>query len=251
MRIIIPTYRRTNEQVTFKNLPSEWKKKTTFVCDGIDEPQLSFKFKATEAEILVIPDTVKTIAQKRAWLIKTLPYAKILMLDDDLSFANRIKDSTKLLPATPEQIDTAFTEVSDMLGTYAHVGISARQGNNRLKDKWVSNTRMMYALGYFLPTVREICELGRIETREDMDYTLQMLCAGYENRVLSTLCTDQKYNAPGGASLERSIESSNADAEKLANLHSGFVKVVEKEYKSSLPRKEVICYWKKAYESGI
>jgi len=105
-------------------------------------------------------------------------------------------------------------------------------------------------LGYNVPIVKRECELGRIETREDMDYTLQLLRKGFPNIVFFNLCVDQKYNSPGGASLERTVESSNADAEKLATLHPGFVRITEKKYKSSLPRKEVVCSWKKAFKSA-
>jgi hypothetical protein len=110
---------------------------------------------------------------------------------------------------------------------------------------------MMYCLGYRPEILRRVCELGRIEHREDMDYTLQLLRAGYPNRVNYRLAVGQKaYNAKGGASLERTMEASNADAEKLAELHPGLVRVAEKNYKQSIKRKEVVCSWKKAAKEG-
>jgi hypothetical protein len=41
------------------------------------------------------------------------------------------------------------------------------------------------------------------------------------------------------------VAKSDAEAEKLAALHPGLVKVVQKDYKG-VPRKEVIVQWKKA-----
>jgi hypothetical protein len=108
----------------------------------------------------------------------------------------------------------------------------------------------MYALGYDVKVVRKRCELGRIEHREDMDYTLQLLTQGYPNGVYVEVCVDQVYNSKGGASLERSVEGSNRDAEKLAKWFPKFVKVVERAYLKSVPRKEVVVSWKKAYEAG-
>jgi hypothetical protein len=110
---------------------------------------------------------------------------------------------------------------------------------------------MMYSLGYYLPIVVKECELGRIETREDMDLTLQLLRKGFPNAVWHTTVNDQrKFNAPGGASIKRTIESSNADAYKLAQLHPGYVSTVERPYKASVPRIEVVCQWQKALQDG-
>jgi hypothetical protein len=131
-----------------------------------------------------------------------------------------------------------------------HVGFGPRQGNHTKEAGWQIG-RMIYTLGYYLPVVVEKCELGRIETREDMDLTLQLLRKGYPNAVWHTTVADQRmYNAPGGATNERTIESSNADAHKLATFHLGFVSVVEKAYKASVPRNEVVCQWQEALRDG-
>jgi hypothetical protein len=110
---------------------------------------------------------------------------------------------------------------------------------------------MMYSLGYYLPIVVKECELGRIETREDMDVTLQLLRKGYPNAVWHTTVNDQKFNAPGGCTNERTIEHSNADAYKLAQLHPGYVSTIERLYKVSVPRVEVVCQWQKALQDGL
>ena len=110
----------------------------------------------------------------------------------------------------------------------------------------------MFSLGYYLPIVVRECKLGRIETREDMDITLQLLRKGYPNAVWQTTVNDQrKYDAPGGCTNERTIERSNADAHELARLHPGYVSVVERAYEASVPRKEVICRWQKALQAGL
>jgi hypothetical protein len=111
---------------------------------------------------------------------------------------------------------------------------------------------MIFSLGYYLPIVVKECELGRIETREDMDVTLQLLRKGYPNAVWHTTVNDQREAyAPGGCSSHRTIESSNADAYELQRLHPGYVRVVERAYKGSVPRKEVNCQWQKALEDGL
>jgi hypothetical protein len=75
---------------------------------------------------------------------------------------------------------------------------------------------------------------------------------GYPNAVWQTTVNDQrKYDAPGGATNERTIESSNKDALELARLHPGYVSTIEKKYTASVPRVEVICQWQKALEDGL
>lgn len=248
MKIIIPTYRRTDNQRTWEQIKhTAWSDQVVAVCDAQDAVHLEDQ----GLPVVLVPDTVKTIADKRAWIIETWPQKKICMFDDDLRFFNRIgPHSPKLKPADTNSMDHMLRTICELLDEYAHVGVSPRGGNNRLDVPMVSNTRMMYVLGYQTGILLRHCELGRIQHREDFDYTLQLLKKGYQNRVLSHWACDNVYNEAGGASEERTIEASNADAYKLAELHPGFVTPRKKNYKVSIPRVEVTCYWKKAYESS-
>jgi hypothetical protein len=110
---------------------------------------------------------------------------------------------------------------------------------------------MCYSLGYYLPVVLKECELGRIGIREDMELSLQLLLKGYPNAIWHQTVTDQReYGRTGGAASERTMEISNADAEKLAQLFPGYVTVTKKDYRSSVPRLEVMVQWQKAYLDG-
>lgn len=261
MEIIIPTYRRTGNQHSYNALGPKWRDKVTFVTDQKDADFMRSMSKFKDARFTIVPEEIQTIAQKRAWILKTAQCESLVMLDDDLRFAVRkypcgyepgIEESNfKLVAADCNQVDFFFDELEVKLKSYVHAGFSARQGNNRKPPGWEKNTRMMYVLGYQPEAVRQHCELGRIETREDFDYTLQLFKKGFENIICNEICTDQKYNAPGGASLERTKERSDEDAEKLAALHPGLVKVVYKDYAGSVKRKEVIVQWKKALRTDI
>jgi hypothetical protein len=262
MQIIIPTRGRTNQQLTLQSFNSELRRHTTLVCPKKEV----FKLGGLSDDIRVVaqPDPDWTIAQKRKWIIQEWfiqKIDKIIMLDDDLRFATRISETDwKLKEIRGEELCQEFERLSGKLGEfYPHVGFGPRQGNNTLEEVgWKTPGRMCYSLGYFLPVVMAECELGRIETREDMDMTLQLLRKGYPNAVWQTTVNDQrKFDAPGGATLERTIERSNEDARKLARLHAGYVSVTEKKYKSSgeggaySSRLEVIVQWKKAFEDGV
>jgi hypothetical protein len=256
MRIIIPTRGRTAKQLTLQLLPGDTRKRTTLVCP----PKELFSLSSLRDDIEVVaqPDPTWTIAQKRKWICfewLERGYDKILMLDDDLRFATRKSDADwHLKEIAGVQLADEIQRLEDKLGPeFPHVGFGPRQGNNTLKEAgWKSPGRMQYSLGYYLPVVLKECELGRIETREDMDVTLQLLRKGYPDAVWHNTVNDQReFDASGGASDERTIERSNADAKKLAELHPGYVSTTEKKYTASVPRVEVICQWQKALEDGV
>lgn len=266
LHIYIPTYRRVERQKTLGNIPRDWLSRTTLVCDEQDYDQgLRRLAKNRGCNTWIVPKSIKTIAQKRAWIIKETKHDKIIMLDDDLRICRRDyrRTPTLVITSESEQVSRMFRLIEKKLSKFAHVGIGARAGDNNVEKtqrakgattkkalRWFPNFRCMYALGYRTKVIKKRCKLGRIEHREDMDYTLQLLRQGYQNRVLVEFTVDQLYNTQGGASVDRRLEDSNRDAERLAKLHPGLVKVVEKDYKVSVKRKEVICYWKKAYEEG-
>ena len=254
MKIIIPTYRR-DKQLTFSFFSKEAKDNTIFVVDQRDKDRLQIINRRPNEQFWVSP--AKTIAEKRAWIIReahSRGIQKICMFDDDLRFATRKSpdwSQTALEPAKPEQIDGALSWLSSILMEECpHAGFGPRQGNNNAKEEFACASKMMYALGYHVPTVMENAILGRMPFREDYDITLQLLRRGYNNIVCHRLVVDNVYNLPGGCRDERTVEASDAAAELLAALHPGLVKVVEKPYKGSVPRKEVIVSWKKALGAG-
>ena len=259
LTVIIPTYRRLDAQRSFKCLPPNWQKRTVFIVDRQDAKGLEERFGDTGAEFVVHPKGIKTIAAKRAWIFSQKKWEKVIMLDDDLRMD--ALHGTKMLKALFGDVDNAFKLMEAKLEEYMHGGFSARRGVQTAVEKgieWRYNFRAMYSLAYRTSIVRKHCELGRINHREDLDYTLQLLRKGFKNAVYSRLCVDEAagYDAPGGvnAAGERSLEASNADARRLAELHPGLVDVVERTYKGSARvnkefdrRLEVICHWKKAY----
>jgi hypothetical protein len=255
MAIIIPTRGRIDRQITLQSLSCELRKRTTLVCPEAEAVPLACRW--DDVQIVEQPDPDWTISRKRAWIMRTwlaAGYDKIIMLDDDLSFATRISENDKgLRNICGEELIIEFERLANKLGPeFPHVGFGQRQGNNNVASGWKTPTRMTYSLGYYLPIVVNECELGRIETREDMDITLQLLRKGYPNAVWNTTATDQRgYAAPGGCTNERTMERSNADAHRLAALHPGYVRIVDKPYKASVPRKEVVCQWQRALQDGL
>jgi TET-associated glycosyltransferase-like protein len=287
VRIYIPTRGRVEYQHTLRYLPKEWRARTVLVCPKSEVVQHLKNWKGLHG-ITPQPDPNMTIAAKRAWIFKTIKHDKILMMDDDLRFAIRRKTlpsmkgfhhssaevrgttgdgawaraykKDKTLGALEIATEEHGKEIGHMLGRVEkmlqsgirHGGIAPRLMNNNFGCEFIMNSRAMYALAYHVPTLLKHCKLGRIEHREDFDYTLQLMRAGFENAIYCWGVCEQArlYNASGGASLERTMKASNADAYKLAKLHPGLVQVKMKDYKQSVPRAEVVVQWAKAAAEG-
>jgi hypothetical protein len=280
LHLYIPTRGRVNIQLTMKNMPLAWRKRTTIICPKEEVKEHTANWPDTY--IIEQPDPKMSIAQKRKWIFELADRRgdeKIMMLDDDLSFCPRhkhvmqfagfqqgtAKDWRAYREKDPEasglykssdpedqKIKRAFNQIEYMLDHYPHGGFGPRLMNQEMWGEFMLNRRSMYANAYHVPTVMMYCTLGRIEHREDFDYTLQLMKKGFENAVYCWCVVEQYegYNAAGGASMERSMKASNADAYKLARLHPGFVKVKQKDYLVSTPRMEVVIRWQNAIELG-
>ena len=271
MIIAIPTRGRTTSQQTLAGLPPSLRDRTLVFAPAEERDSLvrfmrnSLGWSEPEARGAVydVTDPAITIARKRHLMMQvldTMGADKVLMLDDDLFFyhrywkqdANGGKGDWRLLDSDPDTVLHWFGQLEERLSPdMPHGGFGPRQGNNNYPVGWVDRgSRMMLALGYHVRTALERAEWGRIETREDMDVSLQLLRAGLPNTVTHDFCVGQKtYAAAGGCTGQRTQESSDADAHRLAELHPGLVRVVEKAYKGH-PRKEVVVQWKRALDSG-
>jgi hypothetical protein len=283
LQLFIPTRGRVGSQLTLQKMPPAWRLRTTIVCPK-DEIAAHRKNWPT-CKVKAQPEPNMTIAAKRAWLLRDCGAAKIdkiMMLDDDLRFAIRPRTISKFKGFEAEgsrgtgntewgrlyrkldgihkvvqckdadpAVGKIFERMEYMLDHYKHGGINTRLQQQEFGCEFALNKRVQYALAFHVPTVLANCKLGRIEHREDFDYTLQLLRRGFENAVYCWAVVEQReYGAAGGASLERRMSASNKDAHKLARLHPDLVKVTTKDYKKSTPRNEVIVYWQKAIEEG-
>lgn len=262
-RIIIPTRGRTNTQLTISFFTKELREITTIVAPQKDINKLSLMYFNHRPEYVVQPDPDWNIAQKRAWIFQWANeqgYDKILVLDDDLRFATRIAEGDwHLREIQGEELTQEFMRIRDKLSEeFPHVGLGQRQGNQTLTEVgWKVPGKMCYALGYHVPTIIKECEFNRVTLREDMELSLQLLLKGYPNAVWTQTVTDQreygggkKFDKTGGCGLERTIEKSNAEAEKLAALFPGYVTVVKRDYEASIPRLEVVVQWQRALQDG-
>jgi hypothetical protein len=260
LHIYIPTFRRVHSQTTLQRIPKDWKKRTTLVA--VKEEADSLR-RIYGVDVLVQPKEVTTITAKRQWIVEQCDHDKLVMLDDDLRMCVR-KNGMKstqyskgggdvaLVQADFSSQSQFFGELEDQLDDYAHAGCSMRMGNQSRLPGWHENKRMCYVLAYQTEIVRRFADFSEIRHREDMLVTLRLLDAGYANTVSFMWAADQVYNKSGGESAAgRSMEASSKDALKLARMYPHLVKAVEKAYKVSVPRVEVVVQWNKAFNGSL
>jgi hypothetical protein len=214
-------------------------------------------------QCIALPSKIKSLSPTRQWILENSPTTNFVLFDDDLSFATRRKDDiTRFLPASRAGINRMLMLFERTLGVYAHVGLMAREGGNRVpvdaRGKPVpllKATRMMRVLGYRADFVRSTgARFDRLPTKQDFDMTLQLLRAGYENAVITEFVHNQAgSNTEGGCSAYRDEAMMTKSAHGLAKLHPGFVKVVIKSTEFSWgggERVDVQIAWKKALASS-
>jgi hypothetical protein len=184
------------------------------------------------------------------------------MMDDDLYFSVRIStDDWHLRPCDRGDVESMLQEIELRLGHYAHVSVSPRDVNSRHfmdgctpETGFLENKRTLRVLAYQTDAFLSV-EHGRVPVMEDFDVNLQLLESGRKNLLLYYWSNDQRgTGSKGGCSSYRTLEAHNAAAVKLQSLHPKFVKLKEKETKSSSKelrkRMEVNIAWVKAWESS-
>lgn len=250
--IIIPSSGRADKQITLAQLPEQVRKVTRLavyvneLCD----------YSEAHDDLMVVPRKVTNISEKRRYIMDSCKTRYLLMLDDDLTFAYRpVMESPKLLPCSTHRVEGMLGLFHVLIKGYAHVSLSARQGNNHVDQVYKELGRVSNAYMYDLERVRAAkVEVGRIPLMEDFDLTLQLLRAGLPNAMIYRYCYNQSgSNTVGGCSQYRTTELQAESAHKLAELHSGFVRVVKKKtknWKGMEERTDVVVSWQKAYKSS-
>lgn len=254
--LVINTLGRVHKQVTYTNLPQSIRDMVLFSVQQQELPQyLTAGF--SESQLLVLPPHITNLTDTRQWLLDNVSTRYLFIMDDDLTFFTRKEETgaKKLYKMTPEEHEQMFRDMLAALQTYPMVGISSREGNQNEPEGIKYVGRSMRIFGLDLDVVKKHgFRFDRTKTKEDMDMTLQILRAGYQNAVFYCYANDHgSSNATGGCSNYRTLELMKEDANRLKELHPEFVTVVEKTTKTSwggATRTDVRVAWKKAYESS-
>lgn len=261
MKLYIPTFGRSDRQVTYDGLPPALQRHTKLVVQR-SEAKLYDGY-----PIIVLPPSITTIAPTRQWIITSGHTAfgggdpLLVMLDDDLRWSKRRTDDyAKFLACDAKDTVAMFKLLEGLLKRYTHASIHPREGAHAratLQVPVLENVRLTRVLGYNmdrLKLVKPAVKFNRLPLQEDFDVTLQLLRAGHANAVINTYVHNQDgSNARGGCSTFRTPAMQAESSEALAALHDPFVKVVTRTRLKAwggLPRTDVFVRWKQAYKSS-
>ena len=258
MQIFIPTRDRLEAQYTWDNLTPALRAHTQIVCPS--EEVESHRERGRNA--LARPPV--KLAAVRQWLVEEVADRDrpVIMLDDDLGFFRRKDpDAYNLMPVSrTELLEKLFSDLEELVTVhgYAHAGLSPRQGNNRLFPATIVTATRINAVHCVLPSalLEHNARYDAVDMMEDYHVTLTLLKAGLNNAILADAAWDQVKGsgAPGGFSHFRTKDRQTQAAHRLAELHPGYVRVVEKEPKTGQGenwggvRTDVRVYWTRAWE---
>jgi len=249
MNVYIPTHQRYTKQITYNNLPASVRKDTFLVVNSGERSRYDEKYQILEA-----PPEVKGISQIRQWILDTTICEKIVMLDDDLTFSKRRKDIPDRFENVSEtELAIFFERMELLLNTYAHGTFLAREGANRVSPgvKYIGRAMRVLAFNRFRLRELEVRFTPGL-VQDDFEITLQLLKKKEPNFIICDLVHNQTGSGTeGGASAYRSIETHNESVKRFAEMHPGYVKVVNKNTKvawGGQPRLDVVVQWRKAYD---
>jgi len=228
MKIIMPSCARWNDMRTLKSIPEEIHPDIDLIVQAKEYE----KYKHFNCNIAVLPDHIQVYGKTIHWILSNYK-GKICILDDDLAFAiRRIKGDYHIKGCNEEEVRTILREIDQQLDVYAHVGVSAREGNNRITDDYAENVRYMRVLAYNTSLWNDI-DIDRylnMDTFVDFDLNLQLLRKGLPSYVFFKYAQGHKSsNAPGGCSVHRTMDEQARCAGLLKAYHKEFVKLVTKK----------------------
>lgn len=172
-------------------------------------------------------------------------------MDDDLTFYWRADPADwHLTTPPPEALEQMFEELDDALDSYAHVGVSGREGQNREAAYAAECTRYMRLLCYNTALWPADVQCDRLDGNGDFDTNLQLLRAGLPNKVFYRWAQGQRATqTPGGMAGQRTHDTHTAEVLALCELHPGLVVPTQKRNRSGGDfgiRDEVQVAWKQA-----
>lgn len=254
MLILIPTYGRSDRQITWENLPEDIQARTILVVQ--EREKHLYANRSDIGRYVALPDQIRGIHTTRQYLIDRLYPQPICMLDDDLEFAVRRTDEpTKFRSALGSEISDMIHELQMELEVYPLVGVAVREGANRNTDDYMQATRQVRVHAIDTEFFRKNnIRFDRLPFMGDFDMTLQVLATGNPNLVLNQYVTNQGgSNTAGGCSETRTKEGLETAAKGLAALWPKYVQLVRKTTKTSWgggERVDVRVQWKRCYEDA-
>ena len=262
--IIIPTFRRLNNQITLNSIPVKFRKQTTLVV----QPQESNAARKVHSNVWITDGDNIGIAKTREqisyeWGVKLK--SRFWVIDDDcVWFLHTPKETFEVdghvrkSPITEETFGEMLADIEETIDAgYAHGGVGTTINNPIGKYPHIDNTRIISNVWYDGAALCD--EIPKIDWlldgAEDYYVNLQLLTRGYPNRVIYKYVINPSVSqAEGGCSEYRDIEFHNEACRKLARAFPEFVTLKEKETNAGpwkgMTKLGINGKWKKAYASS-
>jgi hypothetical protein len=183
------------------------------------------------ANVLAMDKGVNGLSATRQWILEHAKERFHVQLDDDITgfcFKPRSKvygGVRRIYKETPiiEAVRTMRSWIEEGL---AHVGMSERFMAARPSPRpYYENGRTGQFMMYDLRVLRKLnVRFDRVRLMQDLDMNLQLLRAGYPNRVLTKISYVAKpEDYAGGVASYRDDKLKEQMCKKLARLHKGIV----------------------------
>lgn len=268
--IYIPTLGR-ERIVTLEQFPPELLHRTILVTNraSVDKFQklyaksgvLVFACPA-QAEPGEKPDGYKKgISPVRQWIFeKATPNIHLYMVDDDFTFYHRPDPADwHLQQCGPAEMLAMFRKMDTLLRyrTYDAVGISMRQGNNRMSGGVEKSKRLNGVWGVNrMALMTTGCKFTDVPAMQDFWFQMHLLTNGYQTGLLTNYAYNQPHTqAAGGCSSYRTEKLQAESVAKLVEKFPEFIRVRKVTTKGGWfdgqPRTDITFLGKKAYESSI
>lgn len=257
MHIFIPTRGRVDRQVAWDNLPESVRVHTTLICPESEVEEHRKRGRNVRGR----PDYVKGISMSRQYIMESCPEERFIMIDDDMTLFIRAKpEAWNLKKAEGQEVYDLFKRMWDLMegeDGYAAVGVSSRQMLNVKYPAHIEeNSKINGVMGFNRTAIQWLgVRFDDVQIQEDYHIVLSLLEAGFNNAVIVDAAWNQATGSSGGCSTYRTAELQEAGSRKLAELHPGFVELVEKDQKTAWgdlgnKRLDVKVFWKKAFKNG-
>lgn len=240
MKIVIPTYKRADKQVTITQIPEKLRKLTYLIVRQEEYIQYQ-KYQGQGFNIIPIADLTGIHDTMQAIIDMFDGY--ILRIDDDIKI-QQIDTNTNSMKSikSPEQFLRLYQWFKQCLDKgIAHAAIPERMiamqvnlnNNGYPTGKILRNQRYGGVTAYNV----DILKLHRIRfdalrIREDYHVNLSLLKIGYPSLMNTKWCHNQVSNSKGGCSMYRNIQVNNQEAVRFVRLHPNCSKLMKKVSKS-------------------
>lgn len=224
VKIAIPSYKRSDDQVTLDFLPKSYKENIFLF---IRKEEYNDYSKYENKCNIVTMDNVKDIGETRQFIIEYMNGSKLLMLDDDLHIAETYIDAKDIIRNNKIPLnESKFYEFIDYLDKemdeFYHGNLRIHIFPKNVKSDYPARVNSFcFTNGFFnLEKLKlEDINFKELDLCEDLYVFLSLIKLGYDALSISKYrCEGKKSNAAGGCSEYRTIEKQNRAYEKINEL---------------------------------